>query len=42
MSGEYPHKIIILQIKNLKLSNQVIQYHQEAKKQHFGLELWQY
>jgi hypothetical protein len=42
MSGEYPHKFIILQMKNVELSNQLIQYHQEAKKQHFGLELRQY
>ncbi len=41
MSGEYSHKTIILQIY-LWLSNQLIQYHQEAKKPHFGLELWPY
>jgi hypothetical protein len=41
MSGEYPHKTRILQMKNLQLSNQLIQYHQEAKKHHFGLELQQ-
>jgi hypothetical protein len=41
MSGGYPHKTIILQIY-LWLSNQLIQYHQEAKKPHVGLELWQY
>jgi hypothetical protein len=37
MSGEYPHKTIILQIKSLLLSNQVIQYHQEAKNNILGL-----
>ncbi len=36
MSGGYPHKTIILQIY-LKLSNQLIQYHQEAKKYILGL-----
>jgi hypothetical protein len=33
MSGGYPHKTKILQW----LSNQLIQYHQEAKKHIFGL-----
>ena len=37
MSGEYPHKTIILQITNLLLSNQLIQYHQEVKKNILGL-----
>jgi len=36
MSGGYPHKTIILQIY-LWLSNQLIQYHQEAKKHILGL-----
>ncbi len=36
MSGGYPHKTIILQIY-LWLSNQLIQYHQEAKNPHLGL-----
>ena len=36
MSGGYPHKTIILQIY-LWLSNQLIQYHREAKKHLLGL-----
>ncbi len=36
MSGGYPHTTIILQIY-LYLSNQLIQYHQEAKKHILGL-----
>ena len=36
MSGGYPHKTITLQIY-LWLSNQLIQYHQEAKTHLLGL-----